>query len=86
MKDTLHYLVAAIVDHPESVVIDEDMDGETTVLTIHVDAQDMGQIIGKSGRIIRAIRDIMKIVAVKHNRYIDVVLFEETPQTEAVQS
>jgi predicted RNA-binding protein YlqC (UPF0109 family) len=72
------------VDHPESVVIDEQMDGETTVLTIHVHADDMGQVIGKSGRIIRAIRDLMKIVAVKHNSYIDVALFEEIPPVEEV--
>lgn len=84
MKDTLHYLVTAIVDHPESVVIDEAMDGETTVLTIHVHADDMGQIIGKSGRIIKAIRDLMKIIAVKHNCYIDVTLFEETPPAEEI--
>lgn len=79
MKDILHFIVTSVVDHPDDVVIDEHMDGETAVLTIHVHVEDMGQIIGKSGRIIKAIRDLMKIVAVKHNRFIDVVLFDENP-------
>lgn len=82
MKDTLHYLVSSIVDHPEDVSIDEAQDGETTVLTIHVHADDMGKVIGKSGRIIKAIRDLMKIIAAKHAAYIDVVLYEETPQSD----
>ena len=79
MKDSLHYIVAAIVDHPDMVVIDETQDGDTSVFTIHVHADDMGQVIGKSGRIIKAIRDLAKVIAAKHNRYIDVVLFEEEP-------
>lgn len=79
MKDALHSIITAIVDHPESVVIDENLDGTTIVCTIHVHADDMGKVIGKSGRIIKAIRDLMKIIAAKHNCYIDVVLFEEIP-------
>lgn len=79
MKDSLHYIVSAVVDHPEMVVIDESQDGDTIVFTIHVHPEDMGQVIGKSGRIIKAIRDLAKVIAAKHNLYIDVVLFEEAP-------
>lgn len=83
MKDSIHYIVTAIVDHPDDVVIDEHQDGDTTVFTIHVHADDMGQVIGKSGRIIRAIRDLAKVIATKRNLYIDVVLFEEAPTPQS---
>lgn len=77
MKDVLQYLLTAIVDHPESVSVDEqDAEGRMT-LTITVAPEDMGKVIGKSGRIIKAIRDIMKILAAKRNQYIDVVLAEQ---------
>jgi predicted RNA-binding protein YlqC (UPF0109 family) len=77
MKATLQYLVERIVDHPSDVVIDETTDENRTILTIHAHEEDMGKIIGKSGRIIRAIRDFMKIIATKKNLYVEVGLSEE---------
>ncbi|MEK7577017.1 MAG: KH domain-containing protein [Patescibacteria group bacterium] len=77
MKDTLTYLVTAIVDHPEDVVIDERNVEDMIVFTIHVHQEDMGKIIGKSGRIIRAIRDLIKILAAKKNLYVDVEIAED---------
>lgn len=77
MKDTLLFILEKLVDHPESLRIDEtDTDGKI-LLTVHADSSDMGKIIGKSGRIIKAIRDITKILATKHNAYVDVVVAEE---------
>lgn len=83
MKDTLIFLVSQIVDHPEEVTVEEKQDGETLVLTIHVHPEDMGKVIGKSGRIIRALRDLIKVIATKRNQFVDVALFEETPQQAA---
>ncbi len=77
MKDTLDYLVRAIVDHPDDVVIDERNVEDMIVFTIHVHQEDMGKIIGKSGRIIRAIRDLIKILAAKKNLYVDVEIAED---------
>lgn len=76
MKDTLSYLVRALVDQPEAIAIEESQEESKTVLTLHVHPDDMGKIIGKNGRIIRAIRDVIKILAAKRNMYIDVVLAE----------
>mgnify|MGYP001559054579 CR=1 FL=1 len=82
MKDTLTYLVTAIVDHPEDVIIDERNVEDMIVFTIHVHQEDMGKIIGKSGRIIRAIRDLIKILAAKKNMYVDVEIAEDQKATK----
>lgn len=76
MKDTLLYLLTQLVDHPEELTIDEQAEGERVLLTIHAHAEDMGKIIGKQGRIIRSLRDVIKILAAKQNAYVDVILAE----------
>jgi uncharacterized protein len=76
MKDTLIYLLNVIVDHPDDVTVEETTDGDKTLLTIHVHQEDMGKVIGKQGRIIRSLRDIIKLIAAKHNTYVDVLLAE----------
>lgn len=77
MKDSLSYLLSKIVDHPADVVIEEESSESRVVLTVKVHPQDMGKVIGKQGRIIRAIRDLIKLIASKNNTYVDVVLKEE---------
>lgn len=77
MKDTLTWLVKQIVDSPQDVRIDEAETEGRTVLTISVNQEDMGKVIGKSGRIIRAIRDLMKVLATKKGIYVDVAVSDE---------
>lgn len=77
MKDTLDFLIRSLVDHPDDIVIDERVDGEATILTIHTHPDDIGKVIGKSGRIIRALRDLMKVIAAKRNIYVDIEIAEE---------
>jgi len=80
MKDTLIFLLQQIVDHPDDIVVDEEGDQSRVLLTIHANQEDLGKIIGKSGRIIRALRDLIKLMATKQNLYVDVVIAEETPK------
>lgn len=80
MKDTLLFFITTLVDHPESVEIEERQDNDATIFVVHVHADDMGRVIGKSGRIIRAVRDLMKVIAAKRNKFVDVELFEDAPQ------
>ena len=83
MKDTLLYLITAIVDHPEDIVIDEQPSEGRMIYILHVHPEDMGHIIGKQGRIIRALRDLIKLMAAKQNQYVDLELAEdEQPVTE----
>jgi predicted RNA-binding protein YlqC (UPF0109 family) len=76
MKDTLHFIVSAIVDNPDAVVIDEHDEDGITNLVITVAPEDMGKVIGKEGKVIRSIRNIMKIKAMKFNMRIKISLAE----------
>jgi len=76
MKDILTFLVKQIVDHPDDVSITENTENERTILTLKVNSEDMGKIIGKQGRIIRSLRDLVKLVAAKKNIFVDIVLAE----------
>jgi len=77
MKDTLIFLVSNIVDHPEDIVVKEKKEETRSILVLHVHPEDMGKVIGKQGRIIRALRDLIKLMAAKQGGYIDIELFEE---------
>lgn len=77
MKDILEYIVKNLVEDPNSVsVTEEEIDGVVT-LTITPSKEDMGKLIGKGGRVIRAIRNLMKIPAMKENKKVQVQLAEE---------
>ncbi len=78
MKDALLYLVSAIVDNPKDVKVDEEEVNDITELIITVKKEDMGKIIGKEGKVIRAIRNCLKIPAMKQNKRINISL-AETP-------
>ncbi len=73
MKSFLEYLLKNIVDNPDAVEVRES--GE--IFTLKVAQEDMGKVIGKGGKIIKAIRDLARIMAVKLNRRVSVTLAEE---------
>jgi predicted RNA-binding protein YlqC (UPF0109 family) len=77
MQELLLYLVTNLADYPEDVKVAADVQNGKTLLTLRVNPADMGKIIGKQGRIIRAIRDLVKVVATKQNIYVDVILAED---------
>jgi uncharacterized protein len=79
MKKALEYIVGQIVDNPDKVEINEQEDQGIINFTITVDPSDMGKIIGKNGKVIRAIRNVIKISAIKQNKKINVALTEVAP-------
>lgn len=76
MKDTLLYILEHIVENKDALSVEEQQQEHKTILVIHAAQEDIGKIIGKQGRIIRAIRDLIKIIAIKQHTYVDVVIAE----------
>jgi len=78
MKKALEYIVTQIVDDPEKVEINEQEDQEIINFSITVAPTDMGKVIGKNGKVIRAIRNVVKISAIKQNKKINIALIEKS--------
>jgi predicted RNA-binding protein YlqC (UPF0109 family) len=68
MKELLEYLAKALVDHPEDVTVTATENESTVVLELNVARDDLGKVIGKQGRIARALRTIVKASAVKNGK------------------
>jgi predicted RNA-binding protein YlqC (UPF0109 family) len=68
VKELLEYLARALVDHPEEVRVEETGSGEQVTLRLTVAKEDMGKVIGKQGRIARALRTVVKASAVKDGK------------------
>ena len=79
MKDALLSIVASIVDNPKDVVVEEIEDEGIVQFIVTVHKEDMGKVIGKEGKVIRSIRNVMKIPAMKQNKRINITL-AENPQ------
>jgi predicted RNA-binding protein YlqC (UPF0109 family) len=86
MKQLIEYIVSNIVNHPESVVITEEQteDKEATKYLIKVDPEDVGRVIGKEGKVIKSIRQIVRIAAIQKGTRAIVDLLEDDSQKEAV--
>ncbi len=71
MKKLLEYILTKIVDHPDKLSIEEKQTTENLYqFVISADKDDTGKIIGKQGKIISALRNIIKILAIKENKQI----------------
>ena len=75
-KDFLEYLVKSIVDHPDDVMVDRKVDEMGVLLTLKVNAQDMGQVVGRQGATAKAIRSLLRIVGVKNNARVNLKIEE----------
>ena len=65
MKELVEVIAKALVDHPEEVVVSQKTEGKNTKIELHVAPGDMGKVIGKQGRIAKAIRSVVKAAASK---------------------
>ena len=76
MKEMLEALVKSLVDFPDKVEVNEIPGDKFTTLELRVDPSDMGKIIGRQGRIIKAVRTLMKAYATKENKRLTVEVLE----------
>lgn len=72
----LEYVVKSLVDNPDAVVIARSVDEMGVLLTLTVDAADMGKIIGRDGNIAKAIRTLLRVVGMKHNARVNLKVNE----------
>jgi len=72
MKELVEVIAKALVDYPEEVTVTEKKEGKTIVVELHVAESDMGKVIGKQGRIAKAIRSVVKAASTKDNKRVDV--------------
>lgn len=76
MKELVEVITKALVDSPEEVVVTEREDKKTTVLEVRVANADMGKVIGKQGRIAKAIRSVVKAAAAKEDKKVVVDILD----------
>ena len=66
-KEFLEYVIKGIVNNPDDVMVDRKVDELGVLLTLKVNPEDMGQVIGKNGATARAVRTLLRIVGMKSN-------------------
>ena len=75
-KDFLEFLVKSLVDHPNDVKIDRKVDEMGVLLSLKLNPEDMGQIIGKAGSTAKAIRNLVRIVGLKNHARVNLKIEE----------
>ena len=72
MKELVEVIAKSLVDHPEDVRVEEDQEDRQVTLKLHVDEDDMGKVIGRQGRIAKAMRTVVKAAATRENKKVSV--------------
>lgn len=80
-QEFLEFLVKSIVDHPEEVKVERKIDEMGVLLTLKVNPQDMGQVVGRQGSTAKAIRSLLRIVGVKNNARVNLKIEEPEGST-----
>ena len=76
MKELVEVIAKALVDNPDEVVVTEKGSGKNITVELHVAAEDMGKVIGKQGRIAKAIRSVVKAAASKEDKKVIVEIVQ----------
>ena len=77
MKEFLEYVARGLVDKPDAVQVAEEEDGDTVILTLTVDGDDMGRVIGRDGRIANAIRSLLRVMATRDGRQVELEIVSD---------
>ena len=76
MKELVEVIAKALVENPDEVVVNEKNDGRNIVIELHVAPSDMGKVIGRQGRIAKAIRSVVKAASSRENLRVDVEIVD----------
>ncbi len=75
-QEFLEFVVKGLVDHPEEVKVSRVVDEMGVLLTLDLNAEDMGKVIGRSGNTAKAIRTLLRVVGMKHNARVNLKINE----------
>ena len=76
MKELVEVIAKSLVDHPEDVRVEEKQQDRQVTLELRVDEDDMGKVIGRQGRIAKAMRTVVKAAATRVNKKVSVDIIE----------
>jgi predicted RNA-binding protein YlqC (UPF0109 family) len=72
--DLTRFIAERIVSNPSAVTVDARLRGRSTIVTLHVAEEDMGKLIGKTGRNIEAVRAVVRAAGLRHHQRVQVEL------------
>ena len=75
-QEFIEYVTRAIVNHPDDVKVERTVDEMGVLLTLHVNPEDMGYVIGRQGQTARSLRTLLKIVGAKSNARVNLKIYE----------
>jgi len=75
-QEFIEYVVKSIVNHPEDVKAERTIDERGVLITLHINQDDMGYVIGRQGQTARALRILLKIVGAKDNARVNLKIYE----------
>jgi predicted RNA-binding protein YlqC (UPF0109 family) len=76
MGELVEFIAKALVDNPDAVSVNEVEGSQSVIIELKVAPEDMGKIIGKQGRIAKAIRTVVKAAAIKDNKRVVVEIIQ----------
>ncbi|MEX1112783.1 MAG: KH domain-containing protein [Candidatus Andersenbacteria bacterium] len=79
----VEYVVKSIVDHPEDVKLDRDIDEMGVLITLTVNPEDMGQVIGRSGATAKSVRTLLRVIGARNNARVNLKINEPEGGTGA---
>lgn len=75
-QEFVEYVVRALVDHPEDVKTERTVDEMGVLITLHLNPEDMGQVIGRQGQTAKSIRTLLRVVGAKRKSRVNLKIYE----------
>ncbi|MBW6440508.1 KH domain-containing protein [Patescibacteria group bacterium] len=75
-KDFVEYIVKSIVDNPEDVKIERTVDEMGVLISLNINPEDMGQVIGRQGSTAKSIRTLLRVIGAKNNARVNFKIVE----------
>lgn len=85
-QDFVEFIIKAIVGHPDDVRTERTIDERGVLITLHINPEDMGYVIGRQGQTARAVRTLLKIVGAKNNARVNLKIYEPEGSRRARRS